>query len=349
MADKRGPRCHGWCFTLFEPASEPVFDSGICRYLIYGRETCPTSGRKHLQGYIYFRERQRFSAVKKIFPTAHLEASKGSPQHNKDYCSKDGDFTEYGDLPASKSGGGAFADCLSKAEEGDIAAIKAEYPGIYLRYKANIHSSVKFRTTELSNSCGVWICGPPRCGKDFSVRQLGDVYCKPLNKWWDGYAGEKFILLSDVEPDHKWLGYFLKIWCDRYPFIAEIKGASMKIRPEKIFVTSNFVMSDVFSGQILEALQCRFNVYNEFDGSVNLRKDVVPSTSVLDKLRQFEDGLQATQTCESLPSTSQTNDQENKDPSSSEEFQEPKKKGKFAKSPRRLQETKQPLREVVRN
>ncbi|GIX69585.1 replication-associated protein [Caerostris darwini] len=58
---------------------------------------------------------------------------------------------------------------------------------------------------QLNGSCGVWICGPPRCGKDASVRDPGDVYMKNLNKWWDGYNNERFVLLSDVEPDHELL------------------------------------------------------------------------------------------------------------------------------------------------
>ncbi|GIY17805.1 replication-associated protein [Caerostris darwini] len=88
-----------------------------------------------------FKQRKRFSGVKKVFPTAHLEVSNGSPQEAADYCKKDGDFVEYGCLPTTKSGGGAFTDILSKPEAGDIASIKNKYPGLYLRYKTNILSS----------------------------------------------------------------------------------------------------------------------------------------------------------------------------------------------------------------
>ena len=61
-----------------------------------------------------------------------------------------------------------------------------------------------------------------------------DVYVKNINKWWDGYANERIVLISDVEPDHgSFLGYFLKIWANCYPFLAEIKDSSFKIRPKK--------------------------------------------------------------------------------------------------------------------
>ncbi|KAF8789569.1 Replication-associated protein like [Argiope bruennichi] len=221
--------------------------------------------------------------------------------------------------PRVKSGGSAFKDVLSKAESGDITSIKEEHPGIFIRYKTNILSSIKFRTEELTNSCGVWICGPPRCGKDSGVRKLGDVYVKSLNKWWDGYNNQRNVLISDIDPEHgKWLGNFLKIWSDRYAFTAEIKGSSMLIRPSKIFCTSNFLMEDVFSGNILEALKARFNVFNEFDGSFTRRQETREVLSVYNRLLQLEDGLV------SSASVSSSAVQE-EEVSSSDEFKENKK------------------------
>nr|QTZ83216.1 MAG: replication-associated protein [Aegithalos caudatus CRESS-DNA-virus sp.] len=297
-------RAHGWCFTSYVLEPEPVFDPSIAEYLIYGRETCPSTNRSHLQGYIYFKERKRLPFLKTWLPTAHFEGAKGSPEQNKIYCSKDGDFTEHGGLPRVKSGGSAFKAVLEQAQEGNIAAIKEQYPGIYIRYKTNIESSVRFRAEELNGSCGVWICGPPRCGKDASVRRLQDVYVKSLNKWWDGYRNQKYVLISDVDPDHgKWLGSFLKIWSDRYPFTAEIKGGSLFIRPTKIFVTSNFRLGEVFSGQILAALEARFSVFDEFSGTVKKREEGVLCLTVYDKLLLCEDGLQ-----ETILQTSTSND-----------------------------------------
>ncbi|GBN60472.1 Replication-associated protein, partial [Araneus ventricosus] len=295
-------RCHGWCFTTFKTDPEHVFDERVFSYLVFGREACPTSGRRHLQGFVWFVDRKRLASAKKIFPDCHLEASKGSPQQAADYCKKDGDFQEYGRLPDSQHKSNAFAAVLAAAEEGDVDAIKRDYPGLYLRYQKNILSSVAFRTRELENSCGVWICGPPRRGKDAGVRRLGDVYSKPLNKWWDGYRDEEFVLVSDIEPSHSaWLGYYLKIWSDRYPFQAEIKGASILIRPVKIFCTSNFRLEEVFSGQILDALQARFNIFDRYDNTVKRRQESAPNWSVFDQLLKEEDGLAELTFTENVP------------------------------------------------
>lgn len=64
------------------------------QYIIYGKEICPTTKKKHLQGYCYFKNAKSMSAVKKIFKdnAIHLEPAKGSVAQNIKYCSKEGDF-----------------------------------------------------------------------------------------------------------------------------------------------------------------------------------------------------------------------------------------------------------------
>lgn len=286
-------KCKRWCFTSFEDA-EPVFDGGVHEYLIYGRETCPDTARPHWQGYICFNNRTTLAGCKRFLPSAHFERAKGTPLEASNYCKKDGDYKEYGILPTTTGRASVFGDALAKAESGDIDAIKTLYPGVYIRYKANILSSIKFSVEQLDSSCGVWICGPPRCGKDYSVRSLVSVYVKSCNKWWDGYRNEENVLISDVEPDQcKWLGYFLKIWMDCYAFNAEIKGGSMLIRPKKIFVTSNFTLEDCFNGETLNAIRSRCNVYNLFTTPPTVEKRVNPVAPeiVLSLLKENENGV----------------------------------------------------------
>ncbi|GBL84689.1 hypothetical protein AVEN_271394-1 [Araneus ventricosus] len=156
-------------FTSFDTNTEPLFDGSVHEYLIFGRETCPNTGRKHLQGFVWFKERRRLPFLKKWISNAHFEGAKGTAEQNQKYCSKDGDYEEFGRLPVVQRGGNAFKNVLTAAESGNIADIKENYPGLFIRYKTNILSSVKFRVEELSESCGVWICGPPRCEKDSRI------------------------------------------------------------------------------------------------------------------------------------------------------------------------------------
>jgi len=79
-----------WCFTLNNPVRPfPTLESvgRDCSYLIYQEER-GAEGTLHLQGYVSFRSKIRLSALKLLFPRAHLEVARGTPQQNTEYASK---------------------------------------------------------------------------------------------------------------------------------------------------------------------------------------------------------------------------------------------------------------------
>lgn len=61
-------------------------------YMIYEQETCPVTGKIHLQGYMRLKKKTRFNTVKKMLhDSCHLEAAKGTEESNITYCSKERD------------------------------------------------------------------------------------------------------------------------------------------------------------------------------------------------------------------------------------------------------------------
>lgn len=83
------------------------------------------------------------------------------------------------------------------------------------------------------------------------------------NKWWDGYDGEPEVLIEDIGVENgKALSHHIKIWADRYSFLAEYKGLVRKIRPQLILVTSNYRPEDIWKDnpEDLEAVKRRFKV-----------------------------------------------------------------------------------------
>lgn len=122
-----------WCFTLnnYTELEYQNILSTVSRYIIVGKEI-GAEGTPHLQGYIAFEKKIRLTAIKKKdgFERAHLESSKGTPLQASDYCKKDGDFVEKGDLPLSKEKKGAEAtkrkwqEIVQFAKEGKQLKIK---------------------------------------------------------------------------------------------------------------------------------------------------------------------------------------------------------------------------------
>lgn len=107
----RARRAKHWCWTLNNPTDDEeqhlcdAYDAGGIVYLCFGREI-GESGTPHLQGYTIFEAPIGFTTVKNRLGSArlHIEVSRGSPEQNKNYCSKDGDFEEFGQLPESSQG-----------------------------------------------------------------------------------------------------------------------------------------------------------------------------------------------------------------------------------------------------
>nr|WAE42808.1 MAG: replication associated protein [Cressdnaviricota sp.] len=255
-----------WICTIFEDnygspelCIEEIHSiSSVCDYAVFGREQAPTTGKWHYQSYCIFEKKERLSALKKRFsPFIHWEQARAGPTDNYNYCTKnDKTPLEFGERPKFNDNGqreqARWKDAKDLACAGQLDDIE---PQIYVQHFSSL---VKIKAAHqrcdkdlLIKPCGIFLYGVPGSGKSREARLLvGDnpIYLKGFNKWWDGYNGEDFILLEDMDPSHAYMLNYLKCWTDIYPFTGEFKGGIFpSIRPKQVMITSNHSLAQIFA------------------------------------------------------------------------------------------------------
>lgn len=146
-----------WCFTINnydEPTTahlDSLFDAGSVSYLVYGRELAPSTGTPHLQGFAILNDAVRRSRAKSLLSPSlggHFEPKRGSTTAASEYCKKDGNYSEFGTVPAAGQGRRSDWESFREfvlAEPGHISdrLLFAKFPHLYARYRDGLHDFVR--------------------------------------------------------------------------------------------------------------------------------------------------------------------------------------------------------------
>lgn len=250
-----------------ESWSPPDQCPGECQWITGQKEVGSNTGRPHWQLFVSYKRAVRLAAVKRTFgQRIHAEPSRSEAAIayvHKDDTAVAGTRFELGARAFNRNSKTDWALAKSKAKLGLLDDCP---PDVYIKYYRTLKAIAMdhmSKPADLTSCCGIWIYGPPGTGKSHYARQhYGDsLYLKAQNKWWDGYQGERNVLLDDF--DCKVLGHYIKIWADKYCFMAEAKGSSMQIRPWNFIVTSNYTIEQLFEDPILiDAIKRRFYTIN---------------------------------------------------------------------------------------
>jgi hypothetical protein len=238
-------KARSFTFTRNNPEDHHAEDECECKYMVYGNEV-GESGTPHRQGTIQFKNPRAEKGVRELLKGAHVEICKDLQASIK-YCKKDGKFVERGTAPlTSKAAGDAEKDRWEKIKAAGRQGPDAweDLPAKdYVQHKKFLEREYdaqtkkrKFETMDYhdKDTPHVWCYGESGTGKSrFYREKYPDAYLKMCNKWWDGYQDEETVIIEDLDSKHDVLGHHLKIWGDRYPFLAERKGGAMKIRPKR--------------------------------------------------------------------------------------------------------------------
>lgn len=142
-----------WCFTLnnftedefnhLQSLGDNMVGNGLV-YLVFGRET-GESGTPHLQGFVVFSTRKRLRFLRNfISARGHYEAARGDTSEAADYCKKDGDFIEFGELPVrGRVTQPSVADFVvwvggRAVNEVNERTVANSFPNLYLRYGSRL-------------------------------------------------------------------------------------------------------------------------------------------------------------------------------------------------------------------
>jgi len=263
-------RIHGITWTLFnyEPYVEAVkeYARRECQYMIFGFETCPDTGKKHLQGYHYYTNaraypNKKWRAVTDLEKNGRDFISRGSAQQNHDYCSKLGDFWEFGEIPEQ----GARTDWRQAVEQINTGAHIHDVVQTQPQLLPAIRALERFKQLALKPKHRdvevIVLTGDAGTGKSkWAWDNYPDLYSKPDGQWYDGYTGQTTLLLDDYYGDIPY-AQFLKV-LDRYPLQVPIKGGFVYAQWERVIITSNMKLDQLYP--MTDALKRRITETREF-------------------------------------------------------------------------------------
>lgn len=268
-APKELGRARGCVWTLFAYegylTALQKYAEEECSYAVWGYEVCPDTKRPHLQGYVHWDNPRSLGAFSKMFGNCHVEAPIRTPRHNREYCLKirvqdktpNTKYEEYGVLPVQghrTDWDKALQDLKTKdvidvlEEQPHLVAVQRALREVKSMFLKPIHRAVNV----------IAYYGDAGSGKTrYAYDTYTDVYKKSVGDWWDGYSGQKVILLDDF---YGWIKYHeLLHVLDRYPYHAPVKGGFVWAQWDTVIITSNKPPSEWYSTGLTPALRRRLN------------------------------------------------------------------------------------------
>ena len=245
-----------FCFTLFnyDDWTPPIVggDLDAVRYLCFGEEKCPTTGRRHLQGYIVFRDA---ILIRDVIDTCFVDrdvrvlVARGKTSENIVYCSKGGIFTEFGDKPVDESSSmerlRGYVQAI-RDENKSVASFVLELPEVFHMYGRTLERAEDIVLGGRSRDFVprvYWLYGPTGAGKTRTALELGGDsiywYQHSDHGWQDGYAGESSIIIDDFRGNIKYEELLRML--DRYPYSFPRRGR----RPVPVMATTFIITSSL--------------------------------------------------------------------------------------------------------
>jgi hypothetical protein len=222
------------CVFTQHDESEPMHSEKL-KYLAYAKETCPSTGKEHQQGFAYVKTPMKLTDWKKLFPGTHIESMCGDFKSNTTYCSKEGQLIEHGQPPR-------------QGERTDIQELKVQFDAgkrpLEIADEVDGMFGVVARTHRFAESYFQYK-RQKRLADDRTVPEVNIRWGPPgtTGKWFDGCDCDVILFddvkVNEIPPITQILGL-----TDRYPIQVPIKNGFITWKPRVIVFTSNFKPKD---------------------------------------------------------------------------------------------------------
>jgi len=230
-----------WIGTVPYEDWTPSLVDGV-QWIIGQGELGSTTGFRHWQFVVLFKNKQSLRSVRRLFPsTGHYELTRSDSAEKyvqkEDTRIPDTQF-EYGVKPFKRNAPKDWEAIWDAAKRGDLLAIPADI-------RVNSYRSLRSIATDFLVAAPiekVVLCywGASGTGKSRAAwDEAGfDSYPKdPRTKFWCGYQGQANVVIDEFRGGID-ISHLLR-WLDRYPVIVEVKGGATAFRVQRIWITSN--------------------------------------------------------------------------------------------------------------
>ncbi len=180
----------------------------------------------------------RFSAIKKIYPKAHIEPTKGRKEQAEDYIQKKGKYAEkgeeviyiarFGEIKGRQGQRKDFEAIEDFLENGLTPSQIMSKSFSYRRYEKMIKSAFFAKRREetpfIREVEVVWHVGPSGSGKTYTVQNLMDQYGRGEvyiitdyeSGGFDNYCGQRILFLEEFRGQYRYS--FLLNLLDKYMY-----------------------------------------------------------------------------------------------------------------------------------
>lgn len=254
-----------WLLTIPYEHFTPYLPDSVA-YIRGQLEKGTTTDYLHWQVLVSFDRSVRLAHVKSIFGDgchAELSRSKAADAYVwKEETRIEGTQFELGKRKMQRNRHIDWEDVRSNARLGRLADCP---PDVYVRY----YNSLRRIAVDHIEPVGIvkevfvfW--GKSGTGKSRRAWDEATIHAYPKcprSKFWDGYRSHARVIIDEFRGGID-ISHMLR-WTDRYPTIIEVKGSSMVLAAEKIWITSNLHPRDWYPGldaDTLEALLRRLTI-----------------------------------------------------------------------------------------